>query len=327
MARPRCRIRGDRTVNVAVIDIGTNTVLLLVASFDRQGTITPLRYEQQVPRLGKGIDARGALQPDAMQRVVRVLRDYREMIRPLGVASTVVCATSAARDAANREEFVNLVLRETGFHIEILSGEDEASWTYRGAVSGIPDLGRATVLDIGGGSTEISTGMGGRLLQRASLNIGSVRMTERFFKNDPPLPAEIDAAAQLVRTVLSAVDTRETASSTLIAVAGTATTLALLAQGQTTFSLEAVSGARLGVSEVERLFGMLRDMSSTAIRTLSEVLEGRNDVITAGALILREVMRHFGFTAMIVSERGVRYGLAIREWEKHARAERRDANP
>jgi len=298
---------------VSVIDIGTNTVLLLVARVVSDGSVFPLVGEQRLPRLGRGVDASRNIHTDAMQRVIEVLREYRGLMNPHAPGRTVVCGTSAVRDAANREEFAERIRNETGFALEVLSGEEEAFWTYRGAVSGVPGIGRATVIDIGGGSTEITVGESTNVQKRVSLDIGSVRLTERFLHHDPPTRSELASAIELVQNELSRAADFPFSGSTLIGVAGTATTLAALAQGLKEFDAGAVTNYRLTLENVKHLFRTLRAMPSGMIRELSSVMEGRSDVITGGVLILREIMAHFNFDEMVVSERGLRYGLAIRE--------------
>lgn len=252
-----------------------------------------------------------------MQRVIDVLLEYKSIIAHYNVDTIVVCGTSAVRDANNKEEFAKLIHSTTGFELEVLSGEDEAYWTYRGAISGIPGVKKATVVDIGGGSTEITVGNNKEIFDSISLNVGSVRLTERFFKHDPPTHPELEAAITLVEDELAQAGRFDFKDSTLVGVAGTATTLAILAQGLKHFSIEAVTNYRLDLDTVYLLFRTLRAMPSQEIRQLSSMMEGRNDVITSGALILREIMAHYKFKEMIVSERGVRYGLAIRELEKN----------
>jgi exopolyphosphatase/guanosine-5'-triphosphate,3'-diphosphate pyrophosphatase len=245
-----------------------------------------------------------------------VLKEYALLMAPHAPFPVVVCGTSAVRDAANGEELSRRILAETGWTLEVLSGDDEALWTYRGAISGIPDLQRTTVVDIGGGSTEMTIGDGTTIDQKISLDIGSVRLTERFFKHDPPTAAELESAIEVVENAIDRTAGFPFQGTTLVGVAGTATSLVLLARDVRSFNIAAVTNVRLEREMVERLFRRLRAMPSSEIRGLSPVLEGRNDVITAGSLILREIMAHCGFTSMIVSERGVRYGLAIREAEK-----------
>lgn len=303
-------------MNIAVIDIGTNTVLLLVAQCNAGGDITTLAYEQRVPRLGQGVDSSRNLHPDSMERVVGVLEEYHGILGRYGVSHIVACATSAVRDAHNRDGFVDLVRKRTGIAVEILSGDEEALWTYRGAISGMAGIRKATVVDIGGGSTEITVGNAHNIQQHVSLDIGSVRLTERFFKHDPPTHPELEKAIEIVENELARASRFSFDGSSLVGVAGTATSLALLDQGRKEFHREAVTGYRLQLDNVYALFRTLRSMPAEEILQLSSVMEGRADVIAAGALILREVMAHFKFKEMVVSERGVRYGIAIREWER-----------
>jgi len=307
-------------MNIAVIDIGTNTVLLLIAQFDVNGQITPLVYEQHVPRLGKAVDAQKNLQVDSMVRVVEVLEEYKKIMSQFELVNTIVCGTSAVRDAQNKEQFAELIQQRVGLDLEILDGEDEALWTYRGAISGLPGISKATVIDIGGGSTEITTGDQHNVTNSISLDIGSVRMTERWLKHDPPLPVELDTATEKIKTELANIKNLRQPGSTLVGVAGTATSLAILDQGHHEFSIDAVTKYQLTREAVHSLFTKLKSMRAAEIRKLSAVMEGRADIITAGALILLHVMTHFKFDKMIVSERGVRYGLAIREWEKMSSA-------
>jgi len=303
-------------VNIAVIDIGTNTVLLLIAQCNAGGEITPLVYAQRVPRLGKGVDSSRNLHPDAMERVLGVLEEYKAIITQNGTKHVVACGTSAVRDAHNRAGFVDIVRKRTGIAVEILSGDEEALWTYRGAISGIPGIRKATVVDIGGGSTEITVGNADKVQQHISLDIGSVRLSERFFKHDPPTHPELEKAIEIVENELARAGRFDFDGSTLVGVSGTATSLAILDQGIKEFDREAVTGYRLKLDNVYALFRTLRSMTADEILQLSSVMEGRADVIAAGVLILREIMAHFKFKEMVVSERGVRYGIAIREWER-----------
>jgi exopolyphosphatase/guanosine-5'-triphosphate,3'-diphosphate pyrophosphatase len=301
-------------VKIAAIDIGTNTVLLLIAEVGEDGEIRTLVYEQRVPRLGRGVDAARTLTGPAMDRTVAVLGEYADVIARAQPARTAVCATSAVRDARNREEFCALVYERTGLRVEVLDGEDEALWTYRGAISGLRDVTNSTVIDIGGGSTEITVGDRDRIRRRVSLDIGSVRLTERFFAHDPPDAEERAAARGAVRDALAATDGFAVEGTTLIGVAGTATALAILDRGLPRFEVDAVIAHRLTRERLGVLLERLERLPSSAIRRLSDVMDGRADVITAGAMILGEIMDRFHQPLLVVSERGVRYGLVLREW-------------
>jgi exopolyphosphatase/guanosine-5'-triphosphate,3'-diphosphate pyrophosphatase len=299
-------------MKIAAIDVGTNTILLLLATIGPGGTLLPLLREERFPRLGKGVDADGQLAPDAMARALGVFDEYLGLLAPHRPDRVVLCGTSAVRDAQNRALFAERVARETGLALEILSGSDEAYWTYRGALSDVPTTGKATVVDIGGGSTEITTGTGNAVERIFSLQIGSVRLTERLLRHDPPTDPELEAAITEVEDALEA--TGSFAGSTLIGVAGTATSLAMLARGNP--ATDFAAPYRMPYHVVEHLFRSLRSMPSGRIRTLSAAMEGRADIITAGALILREVMAHLGFDEVVVTERGLREGLVLREAEK-----------
>ncbi len=301
---------------LASIDIGTNTVLLLIADVGPTGAVSPLVSEQRIPRLGRGVDAARHLAPDSMQRVVSVLKEYRAILDRYRPAHVALCGTSAVRDAANRAEFVALVKAETGFEVEVMSGDDEARWTYRGAVSGLPGVARAAVLDIGGGSTELSLGDAHGPNRSISMDIGAVRLTERFLASDPPTREELTRAIADIRSHVHGTASFDARGHTLVAVAGTPTTLAILAQGLPRFSADAVANYPLSRDRIRRLLETLSGMRVAEIRKLSEVMEGRADVIVAGTLIMREIMETHGFEEAIVSDRGVRYGIVIREWER-----------
>ena len=303
-------------MRLASIDIGTNTVLLLIADVSPTGAVSPLVSEQRVPRLGRGVDAARHLAPDSMRRVVNVLKEYRAIIDRYRPERVALCGTSAVRDAANRADFVAFVKAETGFDVEVMSGDEEAGWTYRGAVSGLPGVVRVAVLDIGGGSTELSLGDGHGPSRSISMDIGAVRLTERFFASDPPTREELTEAITEVRSHIARTKSFDVRGHTLVAVAGTPTTLAILAQGLPRFSADAVANYHLSRDRIRELLETLSGMRVAEIRKLSEVMEGRADVIVAGTLILLEIMEIHGFAEAIVSDRGVRYGIVIREWER-----------
>jgi exopolyphosphatase/guanosine-5'-triphosphate,3'-diphosphate pyrophosphatase len=309
-------------MTVAVIDIGTNTTLLLVTSIGSSGGLRPLAYEQRIPRLGRGVDASRLLLPESMERTLSVLQEYRTLLDAHSPQAVVVCGTSALRDARNSREFAARVRQVTGFTLEILTGEEEALWTYRGALSGLGGTDSAIVVDIGGGSTEVTWGQKGRFLGKASVDIGAIRLSERFFRHDPPIAEEVRQARAWVQAELAGNLRGISAIGPLIAVAGTATSLALLDQGASEFSLELVINHRLSLQSVEGLLERLLKLPHRTILSLCRALDGREDIIAGGTLILEELMRLLGAPEVLVSERGVRYGLALREWERHTGRDR-----
>ena len=314
-------------MRVASIDIGTNTILLLVADLDEQGTIHPIEHQQRLPRLGRDVDDKGVIHVSAFDRVVRILHEYKNLAIHLAANRIVAVATSAIRDAANKDEFVSYVKRTTGIGIEILSGEDEALCTYRGAVSGFPETGhRTAVVDIGGGSTEFSFPSpceGNRndktAVEQQSFQIGCVRLSERFFRHNPPEPQEIENARGLITREFSRLKDLDLSEYSLIGVAGTATTLACLDQGLMEFEIEKVSGYTMECNRVGEWLVRLVALKTEEILSLSKTTEGRADILTAGVLILHEFMTQIRLKKIVVSERGLRYGLAIRAWANHTK--------
>jgi len=304
-------------MRIAAIDIGTNTVLLLVAEVDDREIITPIAYEQRIPRLGKDVDARRVIGKPAFERVAGVLREYKAICEPLKPDRIAAVGTSAVRDAANREEFVSFIKAQTGIGIEILNGEEEARLAYFGALSGIrTQSANFGVIDIGGGSTEIVTGTREDIRNKITVNIGSVQLTERFLRHDPPTAPELEKATKLVAKALGSLPQFDFRNTVVVGVAGTATTLAALDQGLKEFDREKITGYRLTKPATTNLFTKLQKMKTDEIRSLSAVTHGRADILTAGTLILYSFMERTGVVEITVSERGVRYGLVLREWRR-----------
>lgn len=310
-------------MRIGAIDIGTNTFLLLVADVDEKGTVNPAAYEQRIPRLGKDVDAQKIIGKPAFERAAVILQEYKTISDRLHGERLVVAATSAVRDAANKKEFLSFIKAKTGLEIEILSGEEEASLTYLGAASGLRLHHRAiAVVDIGGGSTEITLGTRKGIQKSFSLDIGSVRVTERYLQHDPPLSVELAVASEFVENALHHLNGYNFRKTTIVGVAGTATTLAALDQGLSNFDRTKISGYKLSRQAIETLYRRLRVLRLEKILALSNVTLGRADILTAGTLILHELMKKTNAEEIIVSERGVRYGLVLREWEKQGKSKK-----
>ncbi|MEZ4699619.1 MAG: exopolyphosphatase [Rhodothermales bacterium] len=309
---------------VATVDVGTNTALLLIAE-PAPGGMRVCATEDRFVRLGAGVDKNRMIQPEAMGRLRDALRAFRAIADEWSVADIVVAATSASRDARNGDELVRFVREETGLTYEIISGEEEALWSFNGALSGVPPRpGPVATLDIGGGSTERVLGQWDagagvwQVVDATSINVGSVRLTERFFPTQPPPAAAVAEAAAWVERELASADMAVPSDALLLGASGTTTSLALVEAGATAWSdlpdpLPRIDLARIG-SWRERLLAMTLD---EVLALNPAVMRGRADVFPAGVLILETVLRRAGIASLRAAHRGLRHGLALRYWRDH----------
>jgi exopolyphosphatase/guanosine-5'-triphosphate,3'-diphosphate pyrophosphatase len=296
---------------VATIDVGTNTVLLLIAEGDAASPRAVVEHAA-ITRLGAGVDRTGRLSLEAVERTVSCLERYATTIREQHVVSVGVVCTSAVRDAANGSEFIDLAERVLGVRPRIIDGEEEARLTFAGGLAGLSVAGDVTVFDIGGGSTEIIRGAREGAVERVasavSLDVGSVRLTERHVRSDPPEQHELDSIRSDVERALLSVAAAPT--RTLVGVAGTITSLAAIHAGLTTYDSALVHGARLERSTIVNLERSLAMMPLSARRALPGLEPARADVIVAGTIIANSVLAWSGSEELVVSDRGVRWGLA-----------------
>ena len=286
-------------MRVAAVDIGTNTTRLLVAEVAEE-SIHELHRETHITRLGEGVDARKRLLPLPIARVRNVLADYRRTIEQLGAERTLAVATSAVRDAENGEAFLAEIEWGYGFTTRLVSGDEEALLTRRG----VRPAAGALVLDIGGGSTELIVDD-----FHASLDLGSVRYTERFVQTDPPHPAELDACAVAVHSVLE--ERAPVRPGRAVGVAGTVTTLAALDLGLDRYDRERVHGHRLTLEAARTQLARLAALPLAERRSIPALDPDRAPVIVAGAVILTETLAFFGLDTIEVSERDILDGIAL----------------
>ena len=298
---------------VAAIDLGTNSIRLLVARYGADGSLTDLARDMVITRIGQGVDRTGRIAPDALERTLHVMQGYCRQARALGAERTRLSATSAVRDASNREELAAAVQRWTGEPMEVLSGTDEAKISFLGATHDLDWPGPYLVLDIGGGSTEFVLG-DREPGASVSAKLGSVRLTERFVHTDPPSYQALEAVDQAVAATLSQVEDRIPVHDaiTLVAVAGTSTTVQAIAIGLAEYDPEQLHRSVLSRADAERVFRLLADMTTEERRALGPMAPGREDVIPAGAAILVGVMQRWGFSEALVSETDILDGLALR---------------
>ena len=307
---------------VAAIDVGTNTVLLLVAEAGARGPVA-LAERAEITRLGRGVDATGLLDPAAIAETVAVVAAYAAEARSLGVSAIDCVATSAARDASNGARFFAAVQAAAGLEPRIISGDEEArlvyasAWRDFGAAAhagrdrGAGAPGRLAVLDVGGGSTEFTFGDGPTPLGRRSLQVGAVRLTERHVASDPVDPATLATLREAARQALAPLAGMGGggAAGRLVGVAGTVTTLAAVDQALPRYDAERVHGSSLTRATLERLLERLAGLPLAERARLPGMEPKRADVIVAGAVVVSEAMALTGFEALTVSDRGVRWGL------------------
>jgi exopolyphosphatase/guanosine-5'-triphosphate,3'-diphosphate pyrophosphatase len=307
---------------VAAIDCGTNSIRLLVADVTKRddGTawLRDVHREMKIVRLGQGVDATGRLHPDAVQRTKAALEDYARTMQRKGVERARMVATSATRDASNREEFFGMTEAVLGAPAEVITGDEEARLSYLGAVADLdPDEGPFLVTDLGGGSTEFVLGTGTDVEAARSMDIGCVRLTERFIKSDPPGKDEVAEAEAFAREQIKAafeiVPVEKT--RTWIGVAGTVTTLSALVQGLEVYNSDDIHLSRITLDNVREITHRILSMTHDERASLGPMHPGRVDVICGGALVLRaiaeELSNRAGIRALVCSEHDILDGIAF----------------
>ncbi len=299
---------------LAGIDIGTLTCRLLIAELLSSGFLREIHSERRILRLGQGVDRDRTLHPDAMARVIATLKEWRQALERAQVEASTAVATSAVRDAANREEFVELVKRETGFEVEVITGDEEAKRTLLGIRSGLPtDVTDMLALDIGGGSTELILDRPGRTPIVRSVDIGVVRLCERILHHDPPTSEETLQArawtAREIKAVVSEMEGYQTAA--FVGTAGTITALAAMAQQLPAYEPARIHNYRLSRTVVQQLESMLLGRTKSERVGLPGLEKNREDVIVAGAVILRTAMETLGMSSLLVSDLGLREGVLL----------------
>jgi exopolyphosphatase/guanosine-5'-triphosphate,3'-diphosphate pyrophosphatase len=297
---------------VAAVDLGTNSTRLLVAVIEN-GEIEELERQTRVTRLGEGVDERKRLLPLPIARARNVLSDFRRKAEELGAERTLLVATSAVRDAENGEAFLGEIEWSYGFTARLLSGEDEALLTLRGVASGRELAEPTVIVDVGGGSTELTSAGPDGPGWHDSLDIGAVRLTERFLHSDPPTNEELDACAKAVRELLAARVPREVSAHTRVAigVAGTITSLAALDLELDEYDRERVHGHLMTRDALQSQLERLASLTIAERRALPAFDPDRAPVIVGGAVIAREVVDFLAVEGIEVSERDILDGAVL----------------
>jgi exopolyphosphatase / guanosine-5'-triphosphate,3'-diphosphate pyrophosphatase len=302
-------------MKVAAVDCGTNSLRLLIAESEPEGGLVDLDRQTEIVRLGQGVDATGEFHPDALKRTFTVTERYAKLITNAGVPTDKIhfVATSASRDAKNRDEFFEGIESRLGVLPDVISGDAEARLSFTGALSRVrPEGDPVLVMDIGGGSTEFIVGSAAGVMESAiSLDIGSVRLTERFLKGNPPAEDDLARAADYVDRMLDESGLDFGSIGAWIAVAGTATTLAGVYLELEHYDRDRVHGSRIPLHDVGRLLRRLSGMTVDEIRSLPSMHPDRADVITGGTLVAARVAERLGVAHMLVSESDILDGIAL----------------
>lgn len=311
---------------LAGIDIGTNTLRLLVAEVGTD-TFKELCSERRITRLGQDLERTGMLSRDARQRSISALLDFREDIRRHDVLHTAAIGTSALRKASNTHEFVDDVKKWTGLDIRVITGEEEARLTLLGvsrmlrgvhSATGNDRLRSSLVIDIGGGSTEIIMTRPGSEPEMVSLALGAVYLTERFIEHDPPSREELELLRRTVRAELSMHDKAlgQDPAGVLVGTAGTVTTLAAMEQKLMGYDPEKINRFIMTRKAIDGIVTVLSRTMFKERKNIPGLESGREDIILAGAIIAQEIMERYGHTMMIVSDWGLREGIIIDLYDK-----------
>lgn len=291
----------------SVIDLGTNTCLLLTAKF-QDNTLTKLYEAQEIPRLGKDLYETGMISQDSFQNVLNIFKKYNTVSQEHGSEKIFAFATSATRDAKNSKDFIDFIENGTGIRIRIINGEEEAKYSYEGAVFDLYKRNEYAVLDIGGGSTEISYKDHDAICS-VSFDMGAVRLFENNLKSE--MNSHILESMRIsIRNKLNSSELKR-GNRLLVGVAGTITTLSAIKSGLKKFNEQVIHKDILLISDIRDIFDKLITMTAEERLELGEFMKGRSDVIIPGTLILMETMKYLNANQIIVSAKGLRYGLLL----------------
>ncbi|HEX2868028.1 MAG TPA: hypothetical protein VHO03_13365 [Ignavibacteriales bacterium] len=299
-------------MNIASIDIGTNTILLLVANISTlDGKIKPLVNMYRMPRIGKGLKPGGPIAEERIEAMLNVMDEYSSIIRENNCSHIIAKATSAMRLASNSNEIISMVKEKYGIDISVITGSEEARLSFLGATSGV-EAGKYVVIDVGGGSTEIIYGDKKNIQFSHSFLGGVVSFTENHIRHDPPTKPETEELDKAIEEKFIELKNKFPGGYTVVAVAGTPTSLSCVKQGLRHYDEDKVENSVLSLEDIEK---MAEDFSkipgSEILRLYPEIMKGREDVIYSGTLILKNILKLLPARSLIVSGRGIRYGAVI----------------
>ena len=304
----------------AFIDIGTNSILCLIAELKIDGSFDVLDDLAEITRLGQGVHQTGRVSPEGEERSLKVLQRYLERCKRLNVDEIMAVGTSALRDARNSAEVRARFKEQLGLDVRVISGDEEAAYSFLAVQKGLPLNGRELlVVDVGGGSTEFIRGNAAGVVEAISINIGSVRLTEQFFRSDPVQTEECEKMVVAIEKELTRLPNqwlKDNSILTLVGIAGTFTTLSAVEKKLLCYTHGEVHGSRLTLTEVRRQVALFQGKTIMERKAISGLEPKRADVILAGACLIERIMTLFHSERVIVSDQGVRYGL-LHECLKH----------
>ena len=300
-------------MKMASIDIGTNSMRLLIT--DYEGNFKDRKKYVNITRIGRGVDENGYISEEAIDRNIKALKEFVDMAKEENCKDIFVMGTSALRDSKNREDFIERAKKETGINVDIITGDDEASLGFYGVAAGLKESGQVLVLDIGGGSTEFILGdTNDGIIFSKSEDIGSVRLTEKFVKNDPIHDQEIIDMEKYIHMVTEkTIEILKTYHiKTLVGIGGTATSISAMAQELEVYDMEKVHQSMVMIEEVENILDNLKSKTLEERMMIKGLQPKRADVITAGTVILKRIMKDLSMKDILVSEYDNLEGLIYR---------------
>jgi exopolyphosphatase / guanosine-5'-triphosphate,3'-diphosphate pyrophosphatase len=302
-------VNDEGPIRYSVIDVGTNSVKLLLAERRTDGSWTTISDRAEVTRLGEGIEATGAIATNALERTVRAFASMVDESQADDVREIVAIGTAGMRMASNANEVVETIRSHTGITIEIISGEEESRLAFLAAHTGL-DIGTGSVVvfDTGGGSSQFTFGSGSDVTERFSVNVGAVRFTEKFGLGTVVEPNEVDNALSAIASDLSSLDDRPT-PDTVVAMGGAVATMAAVMRGLDRFDADLIRGCVLVSSEIDRQIELFASMDSQQRTTIVGLQPGREEVILAGACIVRTVLEKLNVESATATDRGLRHGV------------------
>lgn len=300
-------------MNIASIDIGTNTVILLIAEIKNGREIIPLVDKVSAPRLGKGLTKGEELPSGNIERLIETLDDYNDIVSAYGCKVVLPAGTAALRNASNAAEVTELIRTRYGWELNIISSYQEAEYSYLGAIEDFDSNLINMVIDIGGGSTEISFGNGLSVISSKGFQTGAVIATEKFFTGQPPSLTEKMKLEEYIHNEFKGIQNLHIKPDFAYGIAGTPVTIAGITMGLDTFDESRLNGAIITRDDISSVIGKLMNLTSTRIaETYKEIVRGREDIILSSSIILLKIMEFLQLSALTVSTKGLRYGQIVK---------------